>query len=43
MSRRARESLQEELEFQMNTPAAQIELARQSVAQVLAEVDQSEE
>ncbi len=43
MSKRAQMSLREELEFQTNVPASQIEAAQNEVAKALARADQEEE
>ena len=43
MSKRAQLSLREELEFQSNIPASQIEAAQNEIAKALARADQEEE
>ncbi|MCA8994044.1 MAG: hypothetical protein KDA88_18820 [Planctomycetaceae bacterium] len=43
LTRRARSTLQEELEFQKHLPKSQVEAARAAVAEAIAEVDQEAE
>lgn len=43
LSRRARQSIEEELAFQSHVPEARVEAAREAVAEVIARLDQEEE
>ena len=43
LSRRARQTIEEELEFQTHVPESRVEAARESVAEVIGKVDQESE
>ncbi len=43
LSRRARQSIEEELQFQTHVPESRVQMARESIAEVIARVDQEME